>query len=187
VQVGCVAPPPAPAGLSRTVSGDLVSLAWAAAPGATDYLVYAGTLPGLANLAVLPVDGVTLQVHAPPGVYYVHTRARNGCGTSGPSNDVVVAVGVTAPPDPPTGLQATVSNGHVHLEWVAPAAGTSPTGYWLEAGTEPGAANLARLTLPLAPAYDVDGVPSGTYYVRVRGISGVFPGASSNEITLLVP
>jgi hypothetical protein len=78
------------------VSGGTVVLAWLpGANGPTSYVVEAGSSPGLANLANSDV-GLTTTLTATgvgAGTYYVRMRARNACGVSGPSNEVVVRVG----------------------------------------------------------------------------------------------
>lgn len=86
-------PPPAPEHLLSSVSGSFVSLGWASVPGATDYIVEAGSAPGLANLYNAAI-GVSPGLHtpAPPGRYYVRVRARNASGISVPSNEVIVDV-----------------------------------------------------------------------------------------------
>ena len=74
-------------------SGRYVVLAWAAVAGATDYIVEAGTAAGAADVVAAPVGAVTsVGTGAAPGVYFVRIRARNACGTSGPSNEVIVRV-----------------------------------------------------------------------------------------------
>ena len=91
--------------------------------------------------------------------------AINACGTSTPSNPIEVIVG-DAPPAP-ANLRATVSGNQVTLAWDAVAGATS---YVLEAGSGPGLNDPA--TLPLATTgLSVTGVPSGTYYVRVRAVA----------------
>jgi hypothetical protein len=81
----------------RSVSGNIVTLSWSlagTADGPTAFIIEAGSSAGAANLAVIAIDGSlrSLVVGAPPGVYYVRVRARNNCGTSGPSTEVVVSV-----------------------------------------------------------------------------------------------
>ncbi|MGE3190981.1 MAG: hypothetical protein AB7N90_14970 [Vicinamibacterales bacterium] len=64
-------------------------------PGApTGFRIEAGSASGLANLAVMAVDGATraVTVSAPPGTYFVRVRAQNACGTGPASNEVVLAV-----------------------------------------------------------------------------------------------
>jgi Fibronectin type III domain len=92
----CVAPG-APTGLVVVFNtGGVVTLAWIAAAGApTSYLVEAGSAPGLANLANSNL-GLTTSLTATSvaaGTYYVRIRARNACGPSGPSNELVLRVG----------------------------------------------------------------------------------------------
>jgi glucose/arabinose dehydrogenase len=88
----CAGPPPAPQGLTRSVNNVIVSLAWSSS-GASGHIIEAGSGPGLANLAVLAIGGATsFSTPAPPGTYYVRVRARNLCGASAPSNEVVVPV-----------------------------------------------------------------------------------------------
>jgi glucose/arabinose dehydrogenase len=93
----CRAAPPAPFGFAALVNGRDVRLVWAldATPdGPSSFVIEAGSAPGLANLAVISVDGSLREfsVSAPPGTYYVRLRARNACGTSGTSNEIVVSV-----------------------------------------------------------------------------------------------
>ena len=91
----CTAPPPAPAGLTNTVTGSTVSLTWNASPGAASYVLEAGSTTGASNLAVSDTANVTPQFVAPgvgAGVYFVRIRARNTCGTSSPSNETIVRV-----------------------------------------------------------------------------------------------
>ena len=94
---GCTGPPPAPGQLASAVNGRIVTLAWtvaATANGPASIVLEAGSAPGLANLAVVAVDGGlrTITVEAPPGVYYVRLRGQNACGTSGASNEIFVTV-----------------------------------------------------------------------------------------------
>jgi hypothetical protein len=88
--------PPAPLGLSATVSGPRVMLAWTPPAGAAveTYVLAVGSSPRLANLLVAPTGsaGTSLQAAAPPGTYYVRVHARTAGGLSGPSNEVVVVV-----------------------------------------------------------------------------------------------
>jgi hypothetical protein len=91
----CVAPPTAPTGLTATVNGGAVTLAWNPSAGLpTTYIVEAGSATGLTNLASVQT-GLTpsFNANAPAGTYFVRVRARNACGTSGASNEVVVIVG----------------------------------------------------------------------------------------------
>lgn len=91
IAVGCQAPGPA-APLSAAVSGDHVTLQWHAAPGATDFIIEAGTSSGAGNIASIPVAGTSLAVRAPAGTYYVRVRPRNACGSGWWSNEVTVVV-----------------------------------------------------------------------------------------------
>ena len=55
VQVGCVAAPAAPTGLVAQVAGNNVAIGWQPPPDATGYVLEAGSAPGMANLAVVPL------------------------------------------------------------------------------------------------------------------------------------
>jgi hypothetical protein len=93
----CSSAPPAPFGLAAAVSGRLVTFAWSLGGtnnGPTVFVAEAGDGPGLANLAVAGLPGTLrgLTVEAPPGTYYVRLWSANSCGTSGPSNEIVVNV-----------------------------------------------------------------------------------------------
>ena len=92
----CGTAPGIPGSLSRTVTGNQVTLNWSAPAGAcpaTGYVIQAGSAPGLSNLAVINVGPTTaLSVAAPAGTYYVRVIATNTAGGSAPSNEVVVVV-----------------------------------------------------------------------------------------------
>lgn len=86
-------------------SGGTVGFSWTIASGnPTSYVLEAGSAPGTTNLANSDL-GTPATAHTATGVgagtYYVRVRARNACGTSGPSNEVVLVVGGTPAPRPP--------------------------------------------------------------------------------------
>jgi hypothetical protein len=94
---------------------------------------------------------------------------------------------VLQPPGPVRTLQASSAGSSVQLTWAAPADGGAPTAYWIEAGSAPGLANLARFsTGSAAVSYAASGVPDGTYFVRVKGSNGAGVGPASNEAQLVV-
>lgn len=96
-RMDCNAAPGAPANLSHTKQGDVVTLNWTA-PGGRDaistYVVEVGNAPGANNVAmfVAPGSATTFQRQAPAGAYHVRILARNACGTSGPSNEIIATV-----------------------------------------------------------------------------------------------
>jgi hypothetical protein len=96
--------PAAPTALTAGVAGTAVTLRWTAplGPAPAGYVVEAGSAPGLANLATVPVAGASsiLSVtDVPGGVYYLRVRANNTDGAGAPSNELTLVVG---PPQAPT-------------------------------------------------------------------------------------
>jgi hypothetical protein len=90
--VGCAGPPSAPANLTQSVAGNLVSLGWSPVPNVSGYVLDVGLSSGGTDL-VLPVGSTTSVAGvAPSGRYFVRARAQNACGSSAPSNQVEVVV-----------------------------------------------------------------------------------------------
>jgi hypothetical protein len=92
---GCSAAPSAPSALSAQVSGSSVVLFWAASAGSpASYIVEAGSSPGSSDIVVSDTGSLatTLSATAAPATYYVRIRARNACGQSAPSNEIIVVV-----------------------------------------------------------------------------------------------
>ncbi len=73
------------------------------------------------------------------------------------------------------------------LQWTFPAHSPAATGYVLEIGTAPGLSNLGTVRLGAAPSLTVQGVPPGTYVVRLRAANTVGAGPASNDVTVIVP
>jgi hypothetical protein len=92
----CTAAPAAPSALASLVSANIVTLAWRppASGDPLEYVVEAGSRDGLTDLTRLIVGTATAsyEIAAPAAVYAVRVRARNACGESAPSNEVVVRV-----------------------------------------------------------------------------------------------
>jgi hypothetical protein len=91
---GCTGPPPAPAGLAASVTSRQVTLTWNSVTSPDTFQIEAGSATSLTDLAILDVGGTqrALVVTASTGRYFVRIRARNACGTSGASNEIVVVV-----------------------------------------------------------------------------------------------
>jgi hypothetical protein len=95
--------------------------------------------------------------------------------------------GGTGAPGAPASLLATASGSTVTLTWTAPVGGAAPTTYYIEAGSTPGAANLANFsTGNTVTIFSTTGVGNGTYYVRVRAANAGGEGPASPEATLTV-
>lgn len=187
-------PPPGPPGTpnapTATVNGSTVTISWTApATGGapTSYQLLAGSAPGLADLAVVPVNGTSLVAPGvPSGVYYLRIVAANGSGASAPSTDLRLPVGMPQAPEAPRNLTATASpGGAVSIWWQAPASGPTPTSYLLVAGLAPGGSTHQ---VPLTTTgISAGGVPPGTYYLRVIARNGALSSPATPEIALVVP
>src|SRR5207244_4365531 len=123
--------------------------------------------------------------------YFVRVRARNSAGLSLASNEVQVVVGAgpgpCGTPGAPSALTAAVNESTVTLSWSPPTSGCQPTTYGIEAGSSPGATNVATvLTGNTQTSFTATNVPAGTYYVRVRAGAGSTIGAASNEVVVNV-
>lgn len=82
-----------PVGVVAHVQGRFVSVSWQAVPGASEYIVEAGSGPGSSNLFHSSVGSQSsISGVVPSGRYYVRVRARNVAGLSDPSEEVVVHV-----------------------------------------------------------------------------------------------
>ena len=93
----CAAAPSTPQGVGYSVENDLVTIRWSPAAGGervATYLVEARAPQDVTPTTfVAPGNATTFQRQAPSGTtYHVHVLARNACGTSAPSSEIVVKV-----------------------------------------------------------------------------------------------
>jgi uncharacterized repeat protein (TIGR03803 family) len=119
------------------------------------------------------------------------TTSNPACGIAGktgrlPLGGRISAADVVAPPGPPSGLGATVSGQTVFLTWNASNTGGSPSAYILQAGSSAGTSNLAASSVGLTTSVTANGVPAGTYFVRVVAANASGTSAPSNEIVVNV-
>lgn len=84
-------------------------------------------------------------------------------------------------PARPARLQATVVGRRVTLAWASPG---DVTGFEIEVGLAPGRTDLRIATPETAAGFE--GVPAGTYYVRVRGVNALGAGVMSDSVTVAV-
>lgn len=177
--------PGTPLGLSAAVSGSFVTVSWSPPSGTAavaQYLVYVGTAPGASDLVNGLSVGTALSVSGavPPGRYYARVQAVNGYGAGPISAEISFVAGGTDQPGNPSGLAVTWNGTVATLAW---NPGSGATTYYIEAGSVPGATDLARIEVGAVTRYAVD-VPPGTYYVRVRAASASGVSGPSNEIVV---
>ena len=185
--------PGAPSGLVGATSGSTLGLSWTAPTtgGAPiSYLVEAGSATGLPNLVASVFTGTTATTFNATGVangrWYLRVRAVNNAGTGGPSNETFLVVGPVAP-DAPSGLTWSAAGSSIALSWSAPIGGERPTAYTIEAGSAPGLANLANLSVSNAVTFfSTSAVGNGTYFVRIRATNTGGSSGPSNEVALVV-
>jgi hypothetical protein len=94
---GCGGTALPPTGLTFTVRGSDVTLTWGDGGGSpSSFVIEAGSFSSGANLANIDTFSTASSFFAPgvgSGTYFVRARAKNACGVSGASNEVVVRVG----------------------------------------------------------------------------------------------
>ncbi len=186
-------PPGPPQNLQATVVNTQATLTWQAPVTGgppTMYAIEGGTTPGGSDLPTTPVGLVTSYVASlPVGTYYLRLRAANEFGLSTPSNEISVVIqsGLPSLPGAPTGLVSGVAAGFVVLYWLPPANGGQPTHYVIEAGSGWGQADLGSVpTQTTATGVQIQGVPNGVYYVRIRAANAQGVGPASNEAVVTV-
>ncbi|MBZ5555730.1 MAG: hypothetical protein LAO77_00500 [Acidobacteriia bacterium] len=98
-----------------------------------------------------------------------------------------INAGTLTAPGAPSSLSATSTGSSVSLAWNAPASGSSPSEYVIEAGSATGLADLANFgTGNASTTFSASGVGAGRYYVRVRSSNAAGRSAASNEALLVV-
>jgi hypothetical protein len=95
----------------------------------------------------------------------------------------VVATTASAQPAAPANLHWSIDGNTVTFTWTPVAAAG---GYRLDAGSGPGATDIATLAIGATSRYSVPDVPPGTYYVRLRAIDGSGISSPSNEVLVTV-
>jgi predicted phage tail protein len=121
----------------------------------------------------------------PPGVYFARVQALNLLGAGPPTRDIAFQAGAGNRIQGPTNLSLGWQGGNAVLTWTPPSGGgpDMPAAYVIEAGSASGSANVASINVGGATSY-VTGVPAGTYFVRVRGISASGISDPSNEVVV---
>jgi hypothetical protein len=186
----CSRAPSAPGGMSVSVSGTLVNVAWApSSGGVTSYVVHAGATPGTTSISV-PVAGTSFSAHAPPGTYYLRTSAFNDCGASALSSEIVATVGASAEvlPGAPRGLTFSVNGSAVQLNWVQPSNGGAARRYIIEILSDNGDTVIAAFDTG-SPATSIShpAVPSGRYNIHMHAANSAGVGPPSGTVTIVVP
>jgi len=188
VVVGAAAPS-VPRGVNGSAQGSSVTVTWQAPESGgpiSNYILRAGTAPGVPNLfngAVGPVMSVSASL--PAGTYFISVAAQGAGGIGPASPEISISVSNTcSPPSPPTDLRAEVTASFVRLLWTPPAAGT-PT-YIVEVGTATGLSNVGRFNHGWTPSVVFPTPPSGTYFVRVRSRSDCGESSPSNEAAVTI-
>lgn len=182
-------PPGPPRGLSATVSGSAVTLAWlppvSGAPPTT-YQLQAGSVPGAADHGTVVVAQTSFALpHVGTGVYYVRAVATNAFGASVATPDITVIVGQGLPGMPWGLLAAAGPGGSVFVQWQPPATGGTAAGY-----TVPARYGLTGSVYQIpvaATSLTGNGVLSGAYFVRVVAVNSSGTGPVSPEISVVVP
>jgi hypothetical protein len=135
----------------------------------------ASVLPGGSHTLQAVIQDTTAMVRNDPARVLRATRSWT------------IAGGALSIPGAPSSLAATSAGSGVTLTWAAPASGSPPSQYVIEAGSTTGLADLANFsTGTTSTTFSTSGVGAGRYYVRVRSSNAAGVSAVSNEALLVV-
>lgn len=178
----------APSGLRVSdIDGDLVTLTWdppAVGVFPERYAVEGGVAPGQTQATIATGNALAaFTLRLPPGTFFVRVRAVALAATSGPSNEVVVRLGASAPPSAPAGLLGLLNGSTLALSWTNTFDGGTPSGFWLVvSGPVSGIVPLG-----LVDTFQYANVPPGTYSFQVVAANAAGPSPPSNAVTLTFP
>ena len=193
-----VAQEAAPIDLRAESDGSNIILNWRAAGAIVPdgFALEAGSAPGLTDLAIVNIpwsraQGFTARFAAAgvaPGIYYLRVRAVYNRVVSEASDETVVRVESAACPMPsaPRNVSANIAGQRVTLGWEMNATGGHASGYVIEAGTHPGAPNIAIVSIAEMTQLSMI-APPGRYFVRIRAMGPCGSSEPSREIELIVP
>ncbi len=194
-------PPSVPSGVTASVSGNAVSLAWTSSTdnvGVTGYSVYRGTstdfVPGPASVISTVTSPSYVDSSVPAGTYYYKIQATDAAANaSAPST--VVSVTIAPPPDTtaptaPTAVSATATGSTIAVTWAASTDNVGVAGYSVYRGVTsnfvPSASNkVADVT---STKFDNTTVPPGTYFYQVvasDAAGNVSPATASAAVTVV--
>ena len=185
--------PGAPSNFQVTVSGNTVSVSWAAPTTggtATNYVLLGRTTTGVTIVTqnVWPTPSFIGAV--PNGVYVVSVKAENatGAGPEATPQTITVPSTTTGPgaPGAPTSFQATVAGNTLSASWNAPSTGGAPTSYTVLARQATGGAIVAQQGVGPTTSF-VAAVPNGPYVLSVQASNASGAGPESNFVALTVP
>ena len=169
----------------ESVIGSVVTLRWTppiVAP--TGYIVEGGLLPGsVIGTVATNSSSASHSFTAPAGSFYLRVRAVVSAGLSAPSNEVLVAVNLAAPPSAPIGLLGLSNGSELVLAWQNTFAGGTPSGIMLEVSGD----QTISHPLSLTNRFSFSSVPPGTYTFAVREVNDFGEGGTSNAVTLSFP
>lgn len=139
-------------------------------------------------LASFPLATAALRVLAPPpNTYWLLMLVGNTTANRAPVSawaPLVVSTACISVPGAPT-LGSTVTGATVRLNWNG-GAGCGWDNFRLEVGTTPGGVELG--TIPVTGlTTTIGGVPSGTYYLRMKAVNVYGVGPASRELPVSVP
>lgn len=173
-------------GVNVTVTGTSSAGSGFFEPGASfpNHLVaaFSGTGVTVTNVVVNNPTSLTLTLNTTGAA----AGARNLTVTNpdGQQSTLAAALTVSAAPtgpQPPTNFRIVDMSGpNVTFAWDLPTGGTAPTAIQLEGGPTPGSV-LGALPLGVTPSVTL-GLPTGSFYIRLRTIASAAISGPSNEI-----
>ena len=168
---------PAPPSLQADVNGQLVVVQWTiptypAGCPPSSLRLEAGRSPGASDVLTMNVTDWNFTRRefssVPFGTYYLRVRADRFGVVSGPSNEVRLDIGCLPPPSI-LNPQATVVGNAARFSWGYNAGPSADFAVSLEAGSRPGATDIAAIPVPSQAftGFNVAGA-EGFYYTRLR-------------------
>ena len=168
---------PAPPSIQADVNAQLVVVQWTlptfpAGCAPSSLRLEAGHSPGASDALTMNVTDWNFTrrefASVPFGTYYLRMRADRFGVVGGPSNEVRLDIGCLPPPSI-LNPQATVIGNAARFSWGYNAGPSADFAVSLEAGSQPGATDIAAIPVPSLAftGFNVAGA-EGHYYTRLR-------------------